>query len=60
MTVYAVTTAINEFVAKPINEIEKLYAENIDTINHNKNLVMATGINDIIVSAMQRAIAIKN
>jgi hypothetical protein len=57
---YAVTDAINEFVAKPINEIEKLYAENIDIINHNKNLVLATDINSIIVLAMQRAISIKN
>jgi hypothetical protein len=57
---YAVTNAINEFVAKPINEIEQLYAENIDIINHNKNLVLATDINNTIVSAMQQAIAIKN
>jgi hypothetical protein len=56
---YAVTKAVNDFVARPINEIEQLYADNIDIINHNRNLVLATNINDGIVLAMQQAIAVK-
>ena len=57
---YAVTNSINKFLSNPINDIRQLYIENLDIINHNRNLVLATEINDIIVSAMRQAIAIKN
>ena len=57
---YAVTNSINKFLSNPIDDIRQLYIENLDIINHNRNLVLATEINDIIVSAMRQAIAIKN
>ena len=57
---YAVTNSINKFLSKSIDDIKQLYIENLDIINHNRNLVLATEINDIIVSAMRQAIAIKN
>ena len=57
---YAVTNAINKFLSNPINDIRQLYIENLDIINHNRNLVLSTEINDVIVLAMRQAIAIKN
>ena len=57
---YAVTNSINKFLSNPIDDIRQLYIENLDIINHNRNLVLATEINDIIVSAMRQAIAVKN
>jgi hypothetical protein len=42
------------------DDIKQLYIENLDIINHNRNLVLSTEINDTIVSAMRQAIAIKN
>lgn len=56
---FAVTRAINDFVSKPISEIEQVYLENLDIINHNRELVMSTEINEVIVSAMSDAIAVK-
>jgi hypothetical protein len=57
---YAVTNSINRFLSNPIDDIRQLYIENLDIINHNRNLVLATEINDIIVSTMRQATAIKN
>ncbi len=57
---YAVTKSINKFLSNPINDIKQLYIENLDIINHNRNLVLSTEINDTIVSAMRQATAIKN
>jgi hypothetical protein len=57
---YAVTSSINKFLSKPIDDIRQLYIENLDIINHNRELVRSTEINDVIVSAMKQAIAIKN
>jgi hypothetical protein len=57
---YAVTNAINKFLSNPIYDIRQLYIENLDIINHNRELVVSTKINDTIVSAMRQAIAIKN
>ena len=57
---YAVTNSINKFLSNPIDDIRQLYIENLDIINHNRNLVLSTEINDTIVSAMRQAAAIKN
>jgi hypothetical protein len=57
---FALTQASIKFLSKPIEEIEHLYIENIELINHNRNLVLATEINDAVVSAMRSAIAAKN
>jgi hypothetical protein len=57
---YAVTNSINKFLSKPINDIKQLYIENLDIINHNKELVGLTEINNTIVSAMRSAIAAKS
>ncbi len=57
---YAVTNSINKFLSKSIDDIRQLYIENLDIINHNRELVGSTEINDAIVSAMRQAIAIKN
>jgi len=57
---YAVSHSINQFLSKPLSEIKQLYIENLNIINHNRNLVLSTEINDTIVSAMRSAIAIKN
>ena len=57
---YAVTKSINKFLFNPIDEIRQLYIENLDIINHNRNLVLSTEINDTIVSSMRSAIAVKN
>ena len=56
----ALTQASIKFLSKSIEEIEQLYIENIELINHNRNLVLATEINDTVVSAMRSAIASKN
>ena len=57
---YAVTNSINKFLSNPIDNIRQLYIENLDIINHNRNLVLSTEINDTIVSAMRSAIAAKS
>jgi len=57
---YAVTDSINKFLSNPIDDIKQIYIENLDIINHNRKLVISTEINDVIVSAMKQAIAIKN
>ncbi len=57
---YAVTSSIDKFLSKSIDDIKQLYIENLDIINHNRELVGLTEINDVIVSAMRQAIAIKN
>ena len=57
---YAVTSSINKFLSKSIDDIKQLYIENLDIINHNRKLVGLTEINDVIVLAMRQAIAIKN
>ena len=57
---YAVTGSFIDFLSKPLEEIQQIYQENLDIINHNKNLVLLTQINDTIVSAMRSAIAFKN
>jgi len=57
---YAVTNSINKFLSNPIDVIKQLYIENLDIINHNRELVGLTEINHKIVSAMRQAIAIKN
>ena len=57
---YAVTNSINKFLSNPIDEIKQIYIENSDIINHNRNLVLSTELNDTIVSAMRSAIAAKS
>ena len=57
---YAVTRSLIDFVSKPLEEIQQIYQENLEVINHNRNLVLSTKINDTIVSAMRSAIAVKN
>jgi hypothetical protein len=57
---YAVTRSLIDVVSKPLEEIQQIYQENLDIINHNRNLVLSTEINDTIVSAMRQATAIKN
>ena len=57
---YAVTDSFIDFLSKPLEEIQQIYQENLDIINHNRNLVLSTEINDTIVSAMRSAIAFKN
>lgn len=57
---FALTLALNTFLSNSIEEIQRIYIENIELINHNRNLVLSTEINDTIVSAMRSAIASKN
>jgi hypothetical protein len=57
---YAVNRSLTDFLSNPLDEIKQIYIENLDVINHNRNLVLSTEINDTIVLAMQQAIAIKN
>ena len=57
---YAVARSLIDVVCKPLEEIQQIYQENLDIINHNRNLVLSTEINDTIVSAMRSAIAVKN
>jgi len=57
---YAVTNSINKFLSNPIDDIKQLYIENLHIINHNRELVGLTEINDTIVSAMRQATAVKN
>lgn len=57
---YAVTRSLTDFLSNSLDEIKQIYVENLDIINHNRNLVLSTEINDTIVSAMKSAIAIKN
>ena len=57
---FALVRSLNNFLSNPIEEIQRIYLENIELINHNRNLVLTTEINDKIVSAMRSAIAAKN
>jgi len=57
---YAVNRSLTDFLSNSLDEIKQIYIENLDVINHNRNLVLSTEINDTIVLAMQQAIAIKN
>jgi hypothetical protein len=57
---FALTRALDTFISKSLEEIQRIYIENIELINHNRNLVLSTEINDTIVSAMRSAIASKN
>ena len=57
---YAVTNSINRFLSNSIDEIKQIYIENLDIINHNRNLVLSTEINDTIASAMRSAMAAKS
>ena len=57
---YAVTRSLTDFLSNTLDEIKQIYIENLDIINHNRNLVLSTEINDTIVSAMTAAIAVKN
>ena len=57
---YAVTRSLIDFLSKPLEEIQQIYQENLEIINHNRNLVLSTEINDTIVSTMRSAIAVKN
>jgi len=56
---FAVTKSMDEFISKPLNEIEKLYAENIDIINYNRQLVSKIDIDETINSALRFAISIR-
>jgi hypothetical protein len=56
---FAVTDAVDEFISKPISEIKHLYSENIDIINHNRQLVASIDINETINSALRFAISIR-
>ena len=56
---YAVTQSLTDFLSKSLDEIKQIYIENLDIINHNRNLVLSTEINDTIVSYMRSAIAAK-
>ena len=57
---YAVTQSLTDFLSNTLDEIKQIYIENLDIINHNRNLVLSTEINDTIVSAMRSAIAVKS
>jgi hypothetical protein len=57
---FALTQALNTFLSKSLEEIQQIYVGNLDIINHNRNLVLSTEINDTIVSTMRSAIASKN
>jgi hypothetical protein len=56
---FAVTKSMDEFISKPLSEIEQLYAENIDIINHNRQLISKIDINETINSALRFAISIR-
>lgn len=56
----AVVSALDNFLVKPIEEIQRLYIENIEIFNHNRNLVLQTEINPLINSALRSAIAQRN
>jgi hypothetical protein len=53
---YAVVTSIHNFLSKSIEEIKDLYVANLDIINHNKDLLLATEINDFVVNNIKLAI----
>lgn len=56
---FAVCKSTREFLCRPRDEIQRLYFENASIITHNRDLILATEINDTIVSTMKRAIDIK-
>lgn len=56
----ALTRSLTDFLSNSLDEIKQIYIENLNIINHNRNLVLSTEINDTIVSAMRSAIAVKN
>lgn len=56
---YAVTRSLNVFLSKSLDEIHQIYIENLELINHNRNLVKTTEINDLVISTMRSAIAVK-
>jgi hypothetical protein len=52
----AVSKAMIEFLSQPIEQIKKIYWENLDIITHNRKLLYQSEINREIVSAIQSAI----
>jgi hypothetical protein len=56
---FAVTKSMDEFISKPLSEIEQLYTENIDIINHNRQLISKIDIDETINSALRFAISIR-
>jgi hypothetical protein len=56
----AATKSLHDFLNKPIEEIEKLYVENIEIFNHNRKLVLQTEITSTINSALSKAISLRN
>lgn len=57
---YAVVASIEKFVSKPIEEIKRLYIENSDILSHNRSMVLATEINELVNDTLYRAIKLKN
>jgi hypothetical protein len=56
----AVTKSLHDFLNKPIEEIEKLYVENIEIFNHNRKLVLQTELAPVVNSALSKAISQRN
>lgn len=56
----AVVNSLDQFLAKPLEEIQSLYKDNIDIFDHNRKLVLETEINTLVNSALYRAIAQRN
>jgi len=56
----AFTKSLNTFLSKSIEEMQHLYIENLDIIEHNRRLVRSFEINDDIITAMRDAIQFKN
>lgn len=53
---YAVTAEIRKFLNKSLDELEQLYIDNLDILEHNRLLVQRTEINLQLVDAMRNAI----
>ena len=56
----AVNNSLREYLSLDLTKISQIYQENLDIIEHNKELVLSTNIEKDVVSDMLMAIDLKN
>ena len=56
---FAVTQAIDEFLRISIDDLHRLYVENIDIIDHNRKLIANIVINQIVTESLIKAKSIR-
>jgi len=57
--VVALAKSMIDFLSKPIEEIHKIYFENLELLEHNQNLVNSLDLNALVNEGFQKAIKAK-